>query len=99
MPSGAPGDPCAARTQRPCEGAQRMSLPFSRRDLLKGLAAGTALAALPAAASAGPLQAPASQPGWVTGHLTGAEAVVETLLQEGVGCVFGIPGAQENELW
>src|SRR5262245_19904539 len=37
--------------------------------------------------------------GTVRGHLTGAEAVVETLIQEGVGCVFGIPGAQQNELW
>src|SRR5205823_4586667 len=25
--------------------------------------------------------------------------LVETLVQEGTACVFGIPGAQENELW
>jgi acetolactate synthase-1/2/3 large subunit len=31
--------------------------------------------------------------------MTGAAALVETLLQEGTQCVFGIPGAQENELW
>ena len=31
--------------------------------------------------------------------MTGAQAVVETLLQEGTECVYGIPGAQENELW
>ena len=37
--------------------------------------------------------------GWVSGRMTGAEALVETLIQEGTACVFGIPGAQENELW
>jgi acetolactate synthase-1/2/3 large subunit len=31
--------------------------------------------------------------------MTGAAALTETLLQEGVCCVFGIPGAQQNELW
>jgi acetolactate synthase-1/2/3 large subunit len=31
--------------------------------------------------------------------MTGAEALVEALIQEGTACVFGIPGAQENELW
>jgi acetolactate synthase-1/2/3 large subunit len=31
--------------------------------------------------------------------MTGAKALVETLIQEGADCVFGIPGAQENELW
>src|SRR5215471_3978994 len=31
--------------------------------------------------------------------MTGAEALVEALLLNGTGCVFGIPGAQENELW
>jgi acetolactate synthase-1/2/3 large subunit len=35
----------------------------------------------------------------VFGRMTGAEALVEALITEGVGCVFGIPGAQENELW
>src|SRR4029077_16442074 len=39
------------------------------------------------------------RPGWVRGHMTGAEALVETLIQEGALCVFGIPGAQQNELW
>src|SRR5262249_59786794 len=37
--------------------------------------------------------------GWVTGSMTGAQALVETLQREGTECVFGIPGAQENELW
>jgi acetolactate synthase-1/2/3 large subunit len=31
--------------------------------------------------------------------MSGAEALVTALQQEGVGCVYGIPGAQENELW
>src|SRR5438105_4029427 len=70
---------------------------FSRRDLLKVLAA-QCVASLPAgSADAGLVRrAPA---GWVSGPMTGAEAVVETLLQEGTECVFGIPGAQQNELW
>ena len=33
------------------------------------------------------------------GRQTGAQAVADALLDRGVGCVFGIPGAQENELW
>jgi acetolactate synthase-1/2/3 large subunit len=75
-----------------------MTTPLSRRDVLKLLAA-QGLAALPGPqAQAGPLlNRPA--PGWVTGHLTGAQALVDTLIQEGVCCVFGIPGAQQNELW
>src|SRR5258708_2025665 len=31
--------------------------------------------------------------------MTGAAALVETLQKEGVECVYGIPGAQDNELW
>src|SRR5947208_1739596 len=74
-----------------------MTNPISRRDMLKLLTA-QGLAALPLPqAQAGPLSRPA--PGWVSGKLTGAEALVETLIQEGTDCVFGIPGAQENELW
>jgi acetolactate synthase-1/2/3 large subunit len=38
-------------------------------------------------------------PGTVSGHMTGGKALVRTLLAEGVECVYGIPGAQENELW
>jgi acetolactate synthase-1/2/3 large subunit len=37
--------------------------------------------------------------GWVDGHMSGADALVETLIAEGTDCVFGIPGAQENEIW
>jgi acetolactate synthase I/II/III large subunit len=67
---------------------------ITRRSALKALAAAGAVAALP------PVPAEARGPdGWVSGHLTGARALVETLCAEGTLCVFGIPGAQENELW
>jgi acetolactate synthase-1/2/3 large subunit len=35
----------------------------------------------------------------VQGKLTGAQAVAAALCCQGVRCVFGIPGAQNNELW
>lgn len=73
---------------------------FSRRGLFQGAAAvGGTLAA--SAALAGPFQKlrQAKHPGWVFGRMTGAEALVEALITENVGCVYGIPGAQENELW
>ena len=31
--------------------------------------------------------------------MSGADALIETLLAEGSECVYGIPGAQENEIW
>jgi acetolactate synthase I/II/III large subunit len=75
-----------------------MDGPFSRRSLLQAAAITGAVAALPRSSPAGPIfQKPL--PGWVQGQLTGAQAVVATLLSEGCECVFGIPGAQENELW
>jgi acetolactate synthase I/II/III large subunit len=73
-----------------------MDWTFDRRDWLKGVSLATAaLPLLSTSASARLLQ----KPGWVEGKLTGAQAVVEALIQEGTECVFGIPGAQENELW
>ena len=71
-----------------------MTPPIDRRDLLKA-AAFTGLAVL---ARGGPAEA-GGRPGWVSGRKTGARALVETLQAEGTACVFGIPGAQENELW
>src|SRR5437588_6187315 len=71
-----------------------MAFPMSRRELLKGVAAGCVVAALPVEA-----EARVAHDGSVKGALTGARALVETLLAEGTPCVFGIPGAQENELW
>src|ERR1700730_5643313 len=71
---------------------------ISRRDLLKVAALGAAyLAAASQSASAQPPVPP--QRGWVAGQMTGARALVETLIAEGTDCVFGIPGAQNNELW
>jgi acetolactate synthase-1/2/3 large subunit len=73
-----------------------MTAPISRRTVLKAAAA-QCLASLPAVLP-GPAEA-AAPPGWVSGTMTGARALVEALQAEGTLCVFGIPGAQENELW
>ena len=75
-----------------------MDLPLTRRTLLQGAAAVGGLAL-----SAQSQQAQAifhtKKPGWITGKMTGAMACVEALIQESCDCVYGIPGAQENELW
>jgi acetolactate synthase I/II/III large subunit len=71
--------------------------PISRRTLLKGMVASgivPLLSSVPAVA--------AQKPGKVEvvkGPMNGAAALVEALAQEGTDVVFGIPGAQENELW
>jgi acetolactate synthase-1/2/3 large subunit len=70
-------------------------MDLNRRDLLK-LAGVSCVSGLPGADAEGGLRAP---PPGVQGQMTGAEALVETLIQEGTDCVYGIPGAQENELW
>src|SRR5207248_6038260 len=69
--------------------------------LLRVLAAAPGVVSLlPGATHAGPIRdRPLRDDGWVIGRLTGAEVTVAALQQQGVGCVFGIPGAQENELW
>jgi acetolactate synthase-1/2/3 large subunit len=72
------------------------AMTISRRDLLKAGAIGTAYLA----ATATPANERAGSPRcWVTGQMPGADALVESLLAEGTDCVFGIPGAQENEIW
>lgn len=77
-----------------------MDVPFSRRSLLQAAAGTAALLPLTAGqAAARPHLLRRRDDGWVRGRLTGAEAVVETLHKEGCDLVFGIPGAQENELW
>jgi acetolactate synthase I/II/III large subunit len=74
-----------------------MTQPISRRTVLKSMAAG-ALASLPAGQP--PVEAGhKAPPDVVAGKKTGAAALVATLKAEGVPVVFGIPGAQENELW
>lgn len=77
-----------------------MTWTFTRRDAFRTAAAvGSAvMAATATKTTAGPL-VDRSRPGWVFGRFTGARAAAEALLANGVGCVFGIPGAQENELW
>jgi acetolactate synthase-1/2/3 large subunit len=75
---------------------------LSRRDLLKAVAAGALVSAIPSTLKAGPIRRVLHEKGddgTVSGHMTGAAALVETLQKEGVECVYGIPGAQDNELW
>src|SRR5688572_20874711 len=76
-----------------------MDWPFSRRGLFRGVAAVGGVAAALGPADANPRDRHRREPGWVVGKLTGAQAVAEALLAEVTGCVYGIPGAQENELW
>src|SRR6266508_704864 len=72
-------------------------MDLTRQTLLQGAAvAGGLLLASRVPARAGVIR---RSPGFIEGKMTGAQAVVETLIQEGCECVFGIPGAQENELW
>src|SRR5947209_1521690 len=88
------------RTAPPSTARPGMVPPFSRRDALKAMTAG-ALATLPASAAHGifrPRAALTSMPGWVSGRMTGAEALTAALRLEGTDCVYGIPGAQMNEL-
>ena len=67
---------------------------MDRRELLQAAAAaGVASLPIPAADARIPSN------GHVKGLLTGARALVEALQAEGTTCVFGIPGAQGNELW
>lgn len=81
---------------------------FSRRDALQLLTtagvAGVAAVSSPAATQ-DPLPLPL-EPGFgrmpghgVSGRMTGAQAAVATLCAHGVGCVYGVPGAQNNEFW
>src|SRR5581483_6006977 len=74
-----------------------MDALLTRRNALKTMAL-TGLATLPSPVRAA-LRQNRGPEGWVRGRMTGAEALVEALKVEGTQCVFGIPGAQENELW
>jgi acetolactate synthase-1/2/3 large subunit len=71
-----------------------MAQPITRRTLLKSMAASCVAAT---ASSATEVAAAPSR--IIAGEKTGARALVEALQAEGTECVFGIPGAQENELW
>ena len=67
-----------------------MPLPITRRTALKAVAAGAAAAAV--ALAPADAEARVTKDGGVSGQMTGARALVEALLAEGVSCVFGIPG-------
>jgi len=75
--------------------------PLSRRAWLQGVTALSGSGVWVSSVSAGPLARlrQRRKPDWIVGRMSGAEALVTALHQEGVGCVYGIPGAQENELW
>jgi acetolactate synthase-1/2/3 large subunit len=73
-----------------------MSFSLSRREALQAATLGS-IAVLAARSSAGILQG--RHDGFVRGEMSGAQALVETLLAEGADRVYGIPGAQDNELW
>jgi acetolactate synthase-1/2/3 large subunit len=81
-----------------------VSPKLNRRELLAaGGAAGAAVAAgsaLASRAQAGRVELGrfTTRPG-VHGKMTGAQAAAAALAGHGVRCVFGIPGAQTNELW
>jgi acetolactate synthase-1/2/3 large subunit len=81
-----------------------VSPKLNRRELLvAGGAAGAAAAAgstLASRAQAGRVELGrfTKRPG-VQGKMTGAQAAAAALACQGVRCVFGIPGAQTNELW
>lgn len=73
---------------------------LNRRQLLQAVAAQCLVSALPGSTPAGLVSHGTVVEGaCVRGKMTGAEALVDTLLKEGVDVVFGIPGAQNNELW
>ena len=79
-----------------------MDLNLNRREVLGVLGAIGAVASTstnPARADL-PVVFPPSRPArGVRGRLTGAQAAVAALCCEGVPCVFGVPGAQNNEFW
>lgn len=81
---------------------------LNRRAAIGALGALGTLAALPTTSRAqlpAPLPpdpnvvAPHYHTGGVRGRMTGAKAAVAALQCEGVPCVYGIPGAQNNEFW
>ena len=81
-----------------------MNPNLNRRDALGAIgllgAAATAAVSTPAGARAAHVELGKynQRPG-VQGRMTGAQAAAAALCCEGVRCVFGIPGAQNNEFW
>lgn len=87
-----------------------MDANLNRRAAIGALGALGSLATMPPARGQGPASMPPPPdvrlapppsihgPG-VRGRMTGAKAAVAALQCEGVPCVYGIPGAQNNEFW
>jgi acetolactate synthase-1/2/3 large subunit len=91
-----------AQENRP-EGSRDVTPQVNRRELISlcgavGAAAGLSLYGKESQAQHVELGRFSKRPG-VSGKMTGAQAVAASLRCEGVPCVFGIPGAQNNELW
>ncbi|QDU59323.1 Acetolactate synthase isozyme 1 large subunit [Planctomycetes bacterium Pan216] len=82
-----------------------MGKPLTRRGFLQRVSANALVAPSASVVSAATATAASTSTatvisdGWIRGKMTGAEALVDALILEGAGCVFGIPGAQENDLW
>ena len=79
-----------------------MDQDLNRREALRALGTlGAVVSASSIAIGADlPPVFPVPQPGGgVRGRMSGAQAAVATLCSEGVPCVFGVPGAQNNEFW
>lgn len=78
-----------------------MAPKLARRTFLKSVAGQGLLAATaPLAADAKPAPVCVNpRDAWIQGKMTVAKAIVLALQLEGTRCVFGIPGAQMNELW
>ena len=87
---------------------------ISRRKALGAMGATTAAASALASSSTQAAQvpptpavappesvplAPSHSHGGVQGRMTGAMAAVQALRCQQVPCVFGVPGAQNNEFW
>lgn len=67
---------------------------------MQTVAATGAVAAAQSTASASTFAKSIARPdGVICGNMTGAAAIVAAMQLEGTDVVFGIPGAQENELW
>ncbi len=84
-----------------------MDFPLNRRSALGSLGLlGASVGVLARPSVAQDALPPALPPGLVGpaprgvfGRMTGAQAAAETLRCECVPCVFGVPGAQNNEFW
>jgi acetolactate synthase-1/2/3 large subunit len=80
-----------------------LSPKVNRRELLSGgtaLGAAVAMTAFGSESRAGRVELGRyTRRAGVQGKMTGAQAAAAALACEGVPCVFGIPGAQNNEFW